>query len=138
LGGYINYFDRQSIDGGPSKELMMIGKERAHKETYQTLLREFRASHDEISTLKVQLDDIKNKKNELVATNNLIFREINSRKKKEQDMKERMENMEAMIMNLKKEVNYYKLRFNESQLQLQEEKENNKTDLLKLKKILSK
>lgn len=41
-------------------------------------------------------------------------------------------------MDLKKEVNYYKLRFKESQLQLQEERENNKTDLLKLKKILSK
>lgn len=88
LGGYINYFDLQSLDGGPSKDLMMVGKEREHKDTYQTLLRQFRASNDEIGLLKVQLDDIKNKKNELVATNNLIFREINSRKKKEQDMKE--------------------------------------------------
>ena len=88
LDCFITYFDKShDFTMKSMKKNESIFAKKA-KESYQDLLRQFRANNEEISLLKGHIDKLRVKKSELSVTNTLLIKEISVSRQRELDMKE--------------------------------------------------
>jgi len=143
---FINHFDEGEIymkENRAEKEMGIA------KNSYQSLLRQFRASNEEIISLKDQLEFLKEKKEALITTNNLILQELEKHHQKEKIFRNVIKNfflifivkklniLEGKIIQLRAESQYYKSKYREAEKQYKEERIGNENDLLQLKRMLS-